>query len=290
MFKTKIITAMALTSSLLTQTTMAANGNPMTETKVREIVVNEVQTNPAAKGPKGDTGATGAQGLQGATGAQGPQGAKGAQGPQGATGAQGPQGATGPQGPAGADGNDATVNLTAGSGISLTGNSPNYTIAVTAASPSIGDALHGGVVACLYNGISGYNLIASTSDDDASIVWSNISNDEIGVVAQSDTAGARNTYAILAQAGFTNGAAKICRDKKSGGYTDWYLPSRQELRCLQANKGVLNSFQDTLYWSSTEADAFSAWRVDFTDGGTSIGNNSKGLAHRVRCVRAFTPN
>jgi hypothetical protein len=54
-------------------------------------------------------------------GIPGPQGIQGATGPQGATGAQGPagpQGATGPQGPAGTSG-----SYTAGSGISITGNS-----------------------------------------------------------------------------------------------------------------------------------------------------------------------
>lgn len=231
----------------------AYGGNPGSYQRIRELVVEQINSKVPAlirSNPnlKGEKGDTGAQGSQGS----------------------------------------------AGAGISLTGNSPNYTIAVNGAAPAIGDKLHGGVVACLYNGVSGFNLIASSSDDDASIVWSDITISEIGVVAQSDTAGARNTYAILAQTGFNNGAAKICHDKKSGGYTDWYLLSRQELLCLHSNKGDIpngddiEGFQNTLYWSSTEADPVNAWRVDLTDGGTSRGNNSKGGQHRVRYVRAFT--
>jgi hypothetical protein len=74
------------------------------------------------KGEKGDQGIQGEPGLAGAAGAQGPQGIQGVPGFTGAQGPQGPQGIQGIQGEKGDAGSDATVALTAGSGIKHDGS------------------------------------------------------------------------------------------------------------------------------------------------------------------------
>ena len=99
-----------------------SNNEPMT--------VAIVSRGPA--GATGPTGATGDQGPQGATGETGPQGPQGETGPQGPQGETGPTGATGDVGPAGPTGPTGATgllgSLTAGPGISVTGDMPDLTV------------------------------------------------------------------------------------------------------------------------------------------------------------------
>ena len=169
----------------------------------------------------------------------------------------------------------------------------NNATAITAlqnpVAPVVGTDLtssQGGIVACTFaNG--GFNLIASNTDDSTSVIWSNVNSLAIGAPAQSDTSGVSNTPAIIAQTGFTAGAAKVCRDKISGGFTDWYLPSKNELNCLYTNQVAIDGFAPTVYWSSSEFSASLAWIQGFNGGGQ--GGSDKDVVRRVRCVRAFNP-
>ncbi|MFI1770129.1 Lcl domain-containing protein, partial [Thalassobellus citreus] len=79
-----------------------------------------------------------------------------------------------------------------------------------------------------------------------------------------------------------------------GGFSDWFLPSKDELdemydKKTEINAGAsLNSGSDlsvTPYWSSTETGASSAWSQNF-DGGTQ-GYSTKNTTRIVRAVRAF---
>ena len=80
-------------------------------------------------------------------------------------------------------------------------------------------------------------------------------------------------------------ANKICDDLDLNGYTDWYLPSKEELNKLYLNKTIIGRFTYSWYWSSMEVDYNYAWDQGFANG--SQGNNSKGSTNRVRAVRAF---
>lgn len=68
------------------------------------------------QGPQGLTGSTGANGPQGPIGLTGPAGATGSQGPQGSQGLTGLTGATGPQGPIGSTGATGPIGLTGATG------------------------------------------------------------------------------------------------------------------------------------------------------------------------------
>lgn len=84
-------------------------------------------------------------------------------------------------------------------------------------------------------------------------------------------------------------AFKVCEDLGAGGQTDWYLPSRVELYYLWSVRGTIQAggnitnFQNTYYWSSTEASTHEAWMENFNDGGQY--RDIKTEAYRVRCVR-----
>ncbi len=85
-------------------------------------------------------------------------------------------------------------------------------------------------------------------------------------------------------------ALLICRKYRGGGFSDWYLPSKDELDNLYK---YCNAVADTLesddktsvYWTSTEISATHAWAQNFSNG-TQISGAKDALA-RVRPVRAF---
>ncbi|MFH1097444.1 MAG: DUF1566 domain-containing protein, partial [Candidatus Desantisbacteria bacterium] len=83
-----------------------------------------------------------------------------------------------------------------------------------------------------------------------------------------------------------NNAVKICASYRGGGYSDWYLPSREELNLLQKQRNVVGGFANEriYYWSSTEG-SYGAWYQGFSFGTQHDG--SKGLKVYVRAVRAF---
>jgi len=88
-------------------------------------------------------------------------------------------------------------------------------------------------------------------------------------------------------------ATTYCTNLSLGGYTDWRLPSKEELfgivKSTVSNPSISNIFQHTVssfYWSSTTYASASnfAWIVYFSNG-TQDGL-TKGTHYYVRCVRA----
>lgn len=72
------------------------------------------------------------------------------------------------------------------------------------------------------------------------------------------------------------------------GFTDWYLPSEQELLLAYQNLHTIGigNFQDDYYWTSTESSNLgSAQHILFTDGSVSF--SDKQDMHRLRAVRNF---
>jgi TIR domain/Protein of unknown function (DUF1566) len=82
-----------------------------------------------------------------------------------------------------------------------------------------------------------------------------------------------------------NAAKKACSDLRENGYSDWRLPSKEELNQLFINNSAVGGFASGVYWSSTDFSANYAWYQDF-DSGYQL-NNFKLIEWRVRPVRAF---
>ncbi len=157
---------------------------------------------------------------------------------------------------------------------------------------AIGDFAQGGVVFWVNpTGKHGkvvniYNIVG--------VKWSNIDNVSIGGPALSFINGAGNTVAIIMQSGQTFSAAQHCSNLSYSGYDDWYLPSRDELNQVYANKVAINttanlnggeSFADNFYWSSSEFSSDSSVSIDFMDG--TIGTANKANTYWVRAIRSF---
>lgn len=163
---------------------------------------------------------------------------------------------------------------------------------------TIGASFGGGKIAHIYQPgedcyVSGeiHGLIAAPSDHPVAIPWWNGSY--IGGSYASPVwicYGMSNTNAIISVQGNTGiYAAKVCADLEVNGYSDWYLPSRNELIQVYNNRAAIGGFISTpgaaWYWSSTNAAAGLAPLVDFYLGGFI--NEYKNNAHRVRAVRTF---
>ncbi|MEI6757978.1 MAG: TIR domain-containing protein [Chlorobium sp.] len=82
-------------------------------------------------------------------------------------------------------------------------------------------------------------------------------------------------------------AKQACRDLVEDGYSDWYLPDKEELKKINLHKSVIGGFAAYFdeYWSSTEFSADLAWFQNFNDGSQSP--NYKTSHYRVRAVRAI---
>ena len=160
--------------------------------------------------------------------------------------------------------------------------------AAAAATLVIGQAYQGGKIAYIDStGLHG--LIAATEDQSNAAKWFNGSNTVIGATGTAIGTGLANTDAIIAKQAtnyVVNYAAKICRDYRGGGYTDWYLPSKDELNQLFINKSVLGGFDTYFYWSSTEGNNYYALNQSFNIG-LQYYNDTRYNKFKVRAVRAF---
>ena len=98
--------------------------------------------------------------------------------------------------------------------------------------------------------------------------------------------GNQNTIDIMNGCSTAGIAARLCGDLVMGGYSDWYLPSKDELNKLYINRFAIGGFDNGHYWSSTEVDSNGAWTRYFGNGNQYNGGRNYGNGG-VRAVRAF---
>jgi hypothetical protein len=124
-----------------------------------------------------------------------------------------------------------------------------------------------------------------SSDGDPNLMWcSNVTDSLPGTQATALGAGKANTAAMLGAC--TTDAAVAATSYRGGGKSDWYLPSRDELRQLFLHKARVGEFILHGYWSSSEYSAHEAWIQDFYADYTPAPSD-KSYASYVRPIRAF---
>lgn len=151
--------------------------------------------------------------------------------------------------------------------------------------------MHGGGMIFDVDGSGVHGLISSLADQGTAIPWAPGAMWTTATNAISAD-GAANTTTIINVYGNTGSyAAKLCRDFRGGGFTDWFLPSTLQLQFLRVEKEVVGGFPpyvflgDFNYWSSNENISFRAWDRDFNDNTTF--NPQKNQLNYVRAIRAF---
>ncbi len=151
---------------------------------------------------------------------------------------------------------------------------------------AIGSKFQGGIVFYIDN-TGCHGLVCAPTDQSTGEQWNredyvetNATNSEIG-------SGAINTKLIVASGTKGVSAATLCDDLIIENYSDWYLPSIDEVYLMYKNL-YLNQLGDLkwgYYWSSTEFSDFIAWYVCFYDGVKD--NSDKSNLLFVRAVRSF---
>jgi hypothetical protein len=196
--------------------------------------------------------------------------------------------------------------------------------------PEIGAAYEGGFfagqISTAGNGIADYNLVIgplSAAQAGTELQWKNANTATAG--ADSVIDGLQNTADMVADGNSTvYPAAHFCNNLTIGGFSDWYMPSKNELEICYYNlkptttsnngssginanavparasnytsgdpaQTVATNFQSgnsevflaDVYWSSTEGSSATGWRQSFSDGEQDNGNG-KVASHYVRAVR-----
>ncbi len=157
---------------------------------------------------------------------------------------------------------------------------------------AIGESYQGGNIFYLlttadvgYDSNVKHGLIAAPTDQSASKQWFNGTYMVTYATDITVGTGNSNTNSIVVRQGAGSYAAKLCSDLDLGGYNDWYLPSKDELKHLYENKSAVGGITNGTYWSSTEGSSSGAWGQAF-DTGAQI-NYGKNLTWCVRAIRTF---
>ena len=151
---------------------------------------------------------------------------------------------------------------------------------------AIGDTHQGGII--FYLDGNGGGLIAAPSDQSTGAEWGCFGTLISGADGTAIGTGNQNTIDIEAGCTTVGTAADICANYTDGTYSDWFLPSKDELNQMWLNLHLqgLGGFANYGYLSSTENGINLAWVQGFGDGVQSsyIKYNANG---NVRAIRAF---
>jgi hypothetical protein len=142
------------------------------------------------------------------------------------------------------------------------------------------------------NNSDGWRYLEAASRDAGKAQWSPRGN-PLSRTSTELGMGKGNTDYIeryLRENGASNCAAQLCLSYSQGEYSDWFLPSKDELNLLYTNlelKG-LGGFSVGWYWSSSQADDGRAWCQRFSDGLQDYySTGGKTNSYSVRATRAF---
>jgi len=162
---------------------------------------------------------------------------------------------------------------------------------------AIGDMHQGGIIFWVDN--TGQHGLVCDLQDLGEAEWGCSGTSISGANGKSIGTGQQNTSAILSLCPQSGIAAEMCTNSTAQGYSDWFLPSLDELTQIHLNIEAINATlvsngRDDLrsrYWSSSQHNDPKyqndyAWTQKLSRGG-SQGFPNKNKSTKVRAVRAF---
>ncbi|MBU6274756.1 MAG: hypothetical protein KGP34_07530 [Bacteroidetes bacterium] len=152
---------------------------------------------------------------------------------------------------------------------------------------SIGSAYAGGIILDLDS--SGESGIVCAAADLGLYAWG-CPGSLVPGTSTSLGSGSANTDSILNSCMARPIAASVCSGLVANEYSDWYLPSRDEMQLIYNRLHLQGrgDFGSGWYWTSSQSGSSTAWALNFGTGAFS-GSASKGLSGMVRPVRTFRP-
>ena len=164
----------------------------------------------------------------------------------------------------------------------ITASSPN--VIVSPETHSAGDSVGGGLFVLED---SGYAYISAAADQSTNAPWGCQGTDISGTLSAVGT-GSANTALIVAGCATSGISARICDQLTLNGYSDWFLPSLDELAQMYTKLAAdgLGNFANQSYWSSTQSSATQAYTIDFNNGNTNAHQKSQTNRH-TRAMRRF---
>lgn len=211
-----------------------------------------------------------------------------------------------------------TVTATGLSGVGSPSAASNSVTPVVAIGDAFGGGFFAGQISTAGNGVADYNLvIGPVASTQSTLQWKTTNTATSGT--SSDIDGPTNSANMTG----SNPAGSFCNGLTVGGFSDWYMPAKNELQvCYENLKPSTNAngafginpnaipprtstytsgnpaqtaaaafvtssgaeaFATQYYLSSTEFSARDCWRQNFNEG--EQGNGYKNSSYRVRAVR-----
>ncbi len=196
-----------------------------------------------------------------------------------------------------ANGATVFVTVTSPAGYAITG-SPQTAVVYRLLTIGM-DYLGGKIVHILESSQPGYEagvphgLIVSSEDlnSGSGIIWALAGNQSTEVTGTGTAigTGSANTDKIIDQndpgkEGLITYAAGLARKHDGGGYSDWYLPSQDELKYLFWNRAEIGGLSGD-YWNSSEDTGTNAHAQSLGNG--VCFSDPKSRSYKVRAFRSF---
>jgi hypothetical protein len=165
---------------------------------------------------------------------------------------------------------------------------------------NVGQSYQGGIIGYIlqpedpgYDINVPHGIIVAPSDQGTSfwacgscpIIGNTLSEIGTGLQNTNNIVNACTVNVVFCNSSYT--AARICYDLVLNDFSDWYLPSINELDKLYANRNLIGGFSSGNYWSSTEYGGPNAWYIWFSSGQRRYNDFQKTNTLNIRAIRSF---